>query len=143
MTEFLLDTNVLSELERLRPAPLVARFIRGTSLNSLFLSDVVIAEIRFGIETTSNAVRREKLVAWLETLVRPMFAGRILAVTEAILLRWRLLIEDGRRRGYTFPQPDLLIAATAVHYRLVIVTRDVEPFERAGATVFNPWEPSS
>ncbi len=55
------------------------------------------------------------------------------------MLRWRLLVEDGRRIRHTFSQPDLIIAATALHHGLTVVTRDTSDFERAGARVLNPW----
>jgi predicted nucleic acid-binding protein len=60
-------------------------------------------------------------------------------VTEDILLKWRLLVEGGRKVGYTFSQPDLFIAATALEHGLTIVSRDTTGYERAGAAVFNPW----
>ena len=68
-----------------------------------------------------------------------MFDGRVLTITEDILLRWRLLVEGGRKVGYTFSQPDLFIAATALEHGLTIVSRDTTGYERAGAPVVNPW----
>jgi toxin FitB len=137
---FLLDTNVLSELERPRPSPSVLAFVRQCPLDNLFLSDVVLAELRFGIETAANPQRRERLAAWLKEVIRPMFAGRILSVTEDILLRWRWIVEIGRRKGYTFDQSDALVAATALHYDLVVLTRDIAPFARAEVGHVNPWQ---
>jgi toxin FitB len=138
---FLLDTNILSELQRARPSPRVVAFVQQTPLARLFLSDVVIAEIRFGIETMPDVVRRDRYMTWLDDVIRPMFAGHVLSLTEDVFLRWRLMKEIGQRSRYTFPEPDLLIAATAAHYGLTVVTRDVEPFERAGVAVVNPWRP--
>ncbi len=68
-----------------------------------------------------------------------MFGGRVLGVTEDIILEWRLLVEEGRKKGHTFSQPDLIIAAIGLHHGLIIVTRNEKDFERAGASVFNPW----
>jgi predicted nucleic acid-binding protein len=138
---FLLDTNVLSELERPRPSPHVVAFIRHASLDSLFLSDVVVVEIRFGAETAATPARRDRLAKWLKDVIRPMFVSRILPVTEDILLRWRWIVETSRRQGYTFDQSDALLAATAVHHDLVVCTRDTEPFKRAEVACFNPWQP--
>jgi predicted nucleic acid-binding protein len=56
-----------------------------------------------------------------------------------VMLKWRLLVEEGRKIGHTFSQPDLIIAATAQHYDLTIVSRDTSDFETARVTVFNPW----
>ncbi len=141
MSGFLLDTNVLSELERPRPSPNVFAFIRYTPLNALFLSDVVVAEIRFGIESAPSSVRRDSLTMWLRDVIRPMFVGRILPVTEDILVRWRWIVELSRRKGYTFDPSDALVAATAAHLGLIVLTRDIEPFEQAEIACLNPWQP--
>ena len=71
--------------------------------------------------------------------VRPMFEERVLAITEDIMFKWQLLVEDGRKAGHTFSQPDLIIAATALHHGLTVVSRDVSDYQKARATVFNPW----
>ena len=68
-----------------------------------------------------------------------MFERRVLEITEDIMFKWRLLVEAGRKAGHTFPQPDLIIAATALHHGLTIVTRDVSDYERARVPVRNPW----
>jgi len=64
---------------------------------------------------------------------------RTLPVTEEILLKWRSLMEEGRKTGHTFSQPDLLIAATAALHGLTVITRDISQFEKARVPVFNPW----
>lgn len=68
-----------------------------------------------------------------------MFAERVLPITEDILLRWRLMVEDGRKAGHTFSQPDLMIAATAFHHGFTVVSLDVSDFQRAGVPILNPW----
>jgi predicted nucleic acid-binding protein len=138
---FLLDTNVLSELERQRGSPRVLAFLKHTPLSSLFISEVVIAEIRFGIEAAASPARRDRLMTWLKDTVRPLFENRILRINEDILVRWRWIVEMGRRRGYTFDQFDSLIGATAAHYNLTVLTRDTEPFEGADVACLNPWQP--
>jgi predicted nucleic acid-binding protein len=140
VSRYLLDTNVVSELSRPRPSPKVVAFLRDTPLTSLFLSDLVVAEIRFGIESAPDPVLRQRYAAWLKDTIRPMFLGRVLAITEDVFLRWRLLLEAGRRKGYTFSEPDLIIAATAAHYGLTVVTRDIAPFEQVGVNVIDPWK---
>lgn len=69
-----------------------------------------------------------------------MFENRVLPVTEGIMFRWRLLVEEGRKTGHTFSQPDLIIAATAVEHGLTVVTRDRSDYDKARASVINPWE---
>jgi len=139
VTEWLLDTNVISELRRPRPEPNVLTFIAAQPLDHLYISAVTLAEIRFGIEVVADARRRAELNAWLTHRVRPMFDGRILAVSEEVMFKWRLLVEDGRKARHTFSQPDLIIAATALHHGLTIVTRDTKDFARARVPVLNPW----
>lgn len=138
---WLLDTNVLSELRKPRPDPKVVAFVEECPLESLYISVVTAAEIRFGIELVTEPNRRAELNDWLTRKVRPMFENRILPVTEDIMFRWRLLVEEGRKIGHVFSQPDLIIAATAVEHGLTVVTRDRSGFDKARVSVLNPWEP--
>ena len=138
---WLIDTNVISELRKPQAEPKVQKFVSSIPLSELYISVVSLAEIRFGIELSPDVQKRAALQDWLTLKVRPMFdAERTLPVTEEILLKWRLLLEDGRRTGHTFSQPDLLIAATAAHHGMTVVTRDRNQFDRARVLVINPWE---
>jgi hypothetical protein len=87
-----------------------------------------------------DPARRAELQDWLTLTLRPAFAGRILPVTEEILLRWRLLLESGRKSGHTYSHPDLLLAATALQHGFTVVTRDRSDFDKAMVPVLNPWE---
>ena len=139
MTEWLLDTDILSELRRPNPEAKVLAFIAAQPLDRLYVSAVTLAEIRFGIELVDDPSRRAELADWANHHVRPMFAGRVLPVSEDVMLKWRLLVEAGRKTGHTFSQPDLIIAATALHHGLTVVSRDTRDFERARLPVLNPW----
>ena len=139
MTGWLLDTNVLSEIRRRRPHRKVVAFVAEQPLELLHVSTVTLAEIRFGIELVTEVNRRAELHAWLTHRVRPLFAQRVLDVSEDVLFKWRLLVEEGRKSGHTYSQPDLFIAATALQYGMTVVSRDTSEYERAGAPVFNPW----
>ena len=144
MTGWLLDINVLSELRRPRPEPKVLAFIAAHRLADLHVSSITFAEIRFGIERLDDAGRRADLTDWLTHTLRPMFAQRVLPVSEDVMLRWRLMVEAGRKAGHTFSQPDLIIAATAAQHGLTVVSRDTAEFRRAGVSVIDPWtEPPS
>jgi predicted nucleic acid-binding protein len=68
-----------------------------------------------------------------------MFEQRVLAVSEDVIFKWRLLVEEGRKAGHTFSQPDLMIAATAQHHGLPIVSRDTKEYDFVRLAVFNPW----
>jgi toxin FitB len=137
---WLLDTNVLSELRRPRPERKVVAFVTSQPIDLLYVSVVTFAEIRFGIETVDDPIRRAEIGDWLAHKVRPMFEQRVLPVSENVMLKWRLLVEEGRKAKYTFSQPDLLIAATALHHGLTIVSRDVSEYRRARVPIVNPWE---
>lgn len=139
MTGWLLDTNVLSELRRPKPEVKVVRFLTAQSLDLLHVSIVTFAEIRFGIELVKDLARRMELNEWLDHQLRPMFENRVLEISEDILLQWRLLVEEGRKRGHTYPEPDLIIGATALHHGLTVVSRDTSEYEMANVPVFSPW----
>jgi toxin FitB len=136
---WLLDTNVVSELRRPRPAAMVAGFVAAQSGESLFTTEITFAEISFGIEQLPDAGRRADIHLWLDRTLRPLFAGRVLAITEDVILRWKAMVVDGQRRGHTFGQPDLFIAAIAALDDLVVVTRDTGEFTEAGVPAFDPW----
>jgi hypothetical protein len=138
-TSWLLDTNVLSELRRSKPDRKVVAFVASQPLERLYVSTVTLAEIRFGIELLPEAQRRIALQDWLTHRVRPMFAERVLPVSEDVLFKWRLLVEEGRKIGHTFSLPDLFIAATALHHGLTLVSRDVGDYARTGVPLLNPW----
>jgi predicted nucleic acid-binding protein len=137
---WLLDTNVLSELRRPKPEPRVVAFVATHPLEQFYISTVTLAEIRYGIERIAEPQRRVELNDWLTHKVRPMFEQRVLPITEDIMLKWRLLVEEGRKAGHTFSQPDLIIAATALDHGLTVVTRDRSDYDRARVPVINPWD---
>lgn len=139
MRGFLLDTNVISELRRLRPDPVVIAFVEAQPEDSLFVSEVTFAEIRFGLEQVTDPERRASLATWLNHTLRPLFAGRTLPLTEDTILRWRLALEAGRRRGHTFGQLDLFIAAAAAEQDLIVVSRDITHFVAASVPILDPW----
>ena len=139
MRGWLLDTNVVSELRRPRPDPKVTEFVASQPGELLFTTDVTFGEIRFGIEQLEDAGRRSDVHLWLDRTLRPLFAGRVLAITEDVIVRWKTMVTEGQKRGHTFGQPDLFIAAIAALEDLVVVSRDTDEFVVAGVPVFDPW----
>jgi len=117
----------------------VIAFVEAKPLELLFVSVVSLAEIRFGIERIASLDRRADLNDWLAHRIRPMFGQRALPLSEDVMLRWRQLVEEGRKTGHTFSQPDLMIAATALHHGLTIASRDTKDYARARAPFINPW----
>ncbi|MFS2050436.1 type II toxin-antitoxin system VapC family toxin [Variovorax sp. Varisp41] len=140
MSGFLLDTNVLSELRRPRPEPRVVAFVAAQPLESLFVSAVTFAEIRFGIELVADIHKRAQLNDWLQLQLRPLFGYRVLPVSEDVMFKWRLMVEQGRKAGRTFSQPDLIIAATAAQHGLAVVSRDAAGYAGTGVALVDPWQ---
>ena len=115
-------------------------FLDSQPLERLYVSTVTLAEFRFGIERVIEPTKRSELSGWLQNMVRPMFEQRVLPVSEDVLVKWRLLIDDGRCVGHTYSHPDLLIAATALQFGLTVVSRDESEFSMAHTPCLNPWK---
>jgi toxin FitB len=139
MNGWLLDTNIVSELRKPNCHPLVKQWSECQLPQSFYLSTVTLAEIRFGIDRTNDEAFRQELTQWLNETLRPWFSNRILPVDEAVILKWRYMVEQGRKQGYTYSQPDLFIAATAALSNLCVVTRNVIDFQKSEVVVFNPF----
>lgn len=139
MKGWLLDTNVVSELRKRQCHPNVKTWADAQAPNTLYLSKVTIAEIRYGVERHPDVAFRREPTSWLDLSLRAWFAERILELDEEVILTWRRLVELGRGQNHTFAQPDLFIAATAVVHDLCVVTRNIDDFQRAGVSVLNPW----
>jgi toxin FitB len=137
---YLIDTNVLSELrKRGRCDPHVAAWYRSARQEELFLSVLVIGELRRGAERVRHSDARQftALEKWL-ILAIDRFADRILPID-------RMVAEEWGRLGINTQVPvvDALLAATAKVRRLTIVTRNVRDFVATGVQVLNPFEPLS
>ena len=143
MKGYLVDTNIPSELTRERPDERVAAFLANAGQSSVFLSVLTIGEICKGIAELPARQKRTGLQNWLDIEVRSWFAGRILPVTEAIAERWGHLAAAAKQKGMTLAVVDGVIAATALHHDLTIVTRNVKDFAGLGADVLNPFEAGS
>ena len=140
MSGFLLDTNCVSEMVRVKPEPRVLEWMEAAEETLLFLSVLTLGEIRKGLAALSHGRRRARLEAWLEVDLRDRFSGRILPVDEAVADRWGLLAAQARRNGVRLPIIDGLLAATALHHKLTVVSRNVSGFAAAQVRVLDPWE---
>jgi predicted nucleic acid-binding protein len=139
MSGFLLDTNCISELVRGRPEPRVVDWLRAADESLLYLSVLTLGEIRMGAASLPQSKRRTQLETWLELDLRVRFSGKILGIDGAIADRWGLLTAQAKRTGRPLAAIDGLLAATALHHNLTIVSRDVSDFEGAQVAVVNPW----
>lgn len=137
--KFLLDTCALSEL--VKPAPdtgVLEWFARQDEL-SLTLSPLSLGELKRGIEKLATGKRKAFLQKWLAENVRQRFGDRVLPVTAEVGERWGELQAQLERKGKPMPVIDGLIAATALHHRLTVVTRNIRDMEASGVPLFNPW----
>ena len=133
---YLLDTNIVSETIRKNPNRSVITWLDQIPGEALFISVLTLGEIRKGIEALNDKRRREKLRLWLEHELPAWFEGRVLPVDLAVADRWsRLLAEAGR----PLPTIDSLLAATALHHELRLVTRNDRDFDYPGLEVINPF----
>jgi len=136
---FLLDTNVISELIKSEPDGHVLRWIDETEETILFLSVLTLGEIRNGIERLNPGKRRGRLESWLAVDLRLRFQDRILTVNEDIAERWGALSATAARKGRPVPVIDGLLAATALHHDLMLVTRNDRDVRGTGVPTLNPW----
>jgi len=136
---YLIDTNVISELVRPKPESCVVEWFDATPDSALFLSVLTLGELRKGVEKLPNATRREKLRLWLENDLLAWFGDHLLPVDAAVADRWGRLLAEAAR---PLPAVDSLLAATALHHDLRIVTRNGKDFEFPGLVVVNPWNSS-
>jgi predicted nucleic acid-binding protein len=136
---FLLDTNVLSELRKVRPDAHVRAWISSVADTDLHISVLVIGEVRIGIEMLRlrDPGRAQVLDTWLASLERA-YRGRIVPITVPVAEEWgRLNVPD------RLPAIDGLQAATARVHGLTLVTRNARDVRRAGVAVLNPFEPAA
>ncbi len=139
---YVLDTNVVSELRKIRAGkadPNVAAWAEKVDAADLFVSAITIMELELGILLIErkDATQGTILRAWLEQHVLPEFSERTLPVDTAVAQRCaRLHVPD------RCSERDALIAATALVHGMTIVTRNVADFQASGVTILNPWESS-
>lgn len=126
----------MSELVRPKPAAAVLAWFEDVPDASLYLSVLTLGEIRKGVERLPTGKRREQVRVWLEHDLREWFGARILDIDAAVAERWgRLLAQVDR----PIPAIDSLIAATALHHDLRLVTRNESDFADTGVEVVNIW----
>jgi predicted nucleic acid-binding protein len=137
---YLLDTNVISEMVKLRPEAKVVSWVQTTSEELLYLSVLTIGEIRKGIDSLPRSNKRGLLESWLANDLVLRFAGRILQVNLDIAERWGLISARAKIAGAPLAVIDGLMAATALHHNLTFVTRNTKDVRVAGISMLNPWQ---
>ena len=134
-----LDTNLISELWKVDPDKNVLAWIDAQTVETLYLSAITVAELRYGLATMPAGKRRTIYQERLEREVLPIFAGRVLAFDLDTSNTYAELMARARADGKAIAQADGYIAATAAERGFMVATRDISPFEAAGLPVINPW----
>ncbi|MBL4760806.1 MAG: type II toxin-antitoxin system VapC family toxin [Mariprofundaceae bacterium] len=133
---YLLDTNVLSELVHPKPDAAVLAWFADVPDESLYISVLTIGEIRKGVEGIADGKRKEKLRIWLEHELPEWFGERVLAIDADVSERWGRLQANAQR---PIPAIDSLLAATALHHELRMVSKNHKDFDYAELEIINPW----
>ena len=136
---YLLDTCVISEFVATQPIGKVVNWLAGLDPETVFLSVVTLGEIQKGIDKLPASKRKEALKTWLKDDLLVRFRDRLLPLEIGEMLTWGTLISKVEAKGVPMPLIDSLIAATALHHDLVVVTRDQDDFAPSGVRLLNPW----
>jgi tRNA(fMet)-specific endonuclease VapC len=137
---YILDTNVISELVAPEANPGVVAWIDSVEPESVFLSVITIGELMKGIEKLPKSKRKKTLVTWLEEDLLVRFRDRILPLDTPVLLNWGVLVANLEKQGIPLPAIDSLLAATAAQTGFTLATRNITHFEPTGILLVDPWE---
>ena len=135
----MLDTNVVSELIRKSPNPVVEAWVTGYALENLFFSTVGEAEMRYGAAIMSSGRRREAMEADIERMLREAFDGRILPFDRAAARAYASIVAVRRSAGRPIAPFDGQIAAIARSRNLAVATRNVRDFVGIDMEIIDPW----
>lgn len=137
---YILDTNVLSELMRMKPDPSVVKWIAERPLQQLYTTAVTAAEMRHGVVSLPKGKRRDQLQHGLDGLLLDDFANRILPFDDAAAAEYATWVYSRQSVGLPVSQFDAQIAAIAVNHKATLVTRNVKDFSGLNANIIDPWD---
>jgi predicted nucleic acid-binding protein len=133
---YLFDTNVLSELKKIKPGKKVVDFVQKLSREEIYVSCISIGEIKKGIASCGDNKKIKELESWFEKYLLHEMKNQILNLDVEVMCVWGKLISETKN----LPILDSLIAATCLTHRLHLVTRNVKDFEKIeGLKIVNPW----
>ncbi len=136
---YLLDTNVLSEVQRPRPDPHVLAWLDQVDEDRVFLSVASVGEIARGVAQLEDGRRKSALQLWLDIDLGARFGNRLLALDRETALIWGGLMAGARRAGRGLSVMDAWIAAAALRHELVLVTRNTRDFAGITPELHDPW----
>jgi toxin FitB len=118
---------------------MVVDWLNATEGDRVFLSAVTIGEIQCGISNRPPSSLRTELEVWLNVALPSQFAGRVLPLDGDTFTTWGRMVAQQRREGNPMGVINSLIAATALHHSMVLVTRNADDFKVTGLSILNPW----
>lgn len=134
---YLIDTNAISELIKENPNKNVMQWFQSVPGDRIYISVLTLGELRKGVDLILESAKKEKIRIWLEHQLPEWLQDRILSVDSEVAERWGRLLAQIKR---PLPVIDSLIAATALHFDLNIVTRNETDFSYPGLEIINPWK---
>lgn len=137
---YILDTNVVSELVTPQPDPNVVLWVESVPPEQVFLSVITVGELVKGIEKLPDSQRKETLAGWLHSDLLVRFQDHLLPLDVSVMIFWGHLVARMEASGNPMPAIDSFLAATAAEWGFTLVTRNVDDFESAGINLLNPWE---
>ncbi len=139
-SQYLLDTDILSQSSKPRLPVEYVTFMQRVPLIDMFISVVTLGEVRRGIASADDPIKRAQLGYWLEHDVYARFGSRFLVLDDEVMSTWaHMVVATGRKLGQ-LPAMDGLIAATALHHGLTVVTRNTADFGLFGVPMYNPFK---
>lgn len=135
----ILDTNVVSEPLRPNGEGAVLKWLDQQDIETLYLTAITVAELRFGIAALPAGKRKRSLNDDFEDRILALFVGRILPFDEGTTTAYARIRSTARSTGKAIGVTDAFIAAIAAHHGFTIATRDISPFKAASIPVINPW----
>jgi len=136
--KYLLDTNIISEMQKPLCNPKVKGFIDGLAGEDLYICSITIGEICYGIEKLPASKKKHELAVWLYSKLPEWFSGRVISLDTDVMTEWGRIRANTCR---TTPVVDTMIASAAITHHLTLVTRNTKDFEGIeGLMMINPWE---
>ena len=138
--KYLIDTCVIGEVVKPKPSIKVLSWLKKQKESKLYISVLTLGEISKGIEKVKDEKRKKELHLWLTDDLQERFTGRILPVNEQVAMTWGQVQGKAELRGKSMPAIDGLIAATALVFNMIVVTRNTSDMEESGVVLLDPWK---
>jgi toxin FitB len=135
-----LDTNVLSEIMRAKPDPMVLAWLDAQAPEDLWLNSVVAAELLFGVARLPEGARKQRLAQAVSAMLEQDFAGQILSFDLGAASVYAVMLAERERIGQSMAMADAQIAAICLSRDAVLATRNSKHFEGLGLALINPWD---